>query len=225
MDRKKGISLNTILLDLDGTITNPKEGITKSIQYALRKVGIEVEDLDTLTKHIGPPLKEGFMEMWGFDEETANRLVTYYREYFSVTGIYENVVYDGMEELLKKLKAAGKTLIVATSKPEFFAKQIMEHFHLDLYVTDICGSNLDGTRTKKGDVIAYAMKKNHITHKEDIIMVGDRSHDIIGAKENGIPCVGVLYGFGNEEEFRSNHADYIVKDVDELGKILMETAS
>lgn len=213
--------MNTILLDLDGTITNPKEGITKSIQYALKKVGVEVENLDTLTKHIGPPLKEGFMEFWGFDEETANRLVHYYREYFAVTGIYENVVYDGMEELLKKLKVAGKTLIVATSKPEFFARQIMEYFHLDSYFTDICGSNLDGTRTKKGDVIAYAMEKNQITCKEDTIMIGDRSHDIIGAKENGIFSVGVLYGFGSEEEFKNNNANYIVKNIEELEKLLM----
>lgn len=212
--------MNTILLDLDGTITNPKEGITKSIQYALKKVGVEVENLDTLTKHIGPPLKEGFMEFWGFDEETANRLVHYYREYFAVTGIYENVVYDGMEELLKKLKVAGKTLIVATSKPEFFARQIMEYFHLDSYFTDICGSNLDGTRTKKGDVIAYAMEKNQITCKEDTIMIGDRSHDIIGAKENGIFSVGVLYGFGSEEEFKNNNANYIVKNIEELEKLL-----
>lgn len=211
--------MNTILLDLDGTITNPKEGITKSIQYALKKVGVEVENLDTLTKHIGPPLKEGFMEFWGFDEETANRLVHYYREYFAVTGIYENVVYDGMEELLKKLKVAGKTLIVATSKPEIFARQIMEYFHLDSYFTDICGSNLDGTRTKKGDVIAYAMEKNQITCKEDTIMIGDRSHDIIGAKENGIFSVGVLYGFGSEEEFKNNNANYIVKNIEELEKL------
>lgn len=217
--------MNIVLFDLDGTITNPKEGITKSIQYALKKVGIEVEDLDTLTKHIGPPLKEGFMEIWEFDEEEANRLVTYYREYFAVTGIYENVVYEGMEELLKKLKIAGKTLILATSKPEFFARQIMEYFHLDAYFTDICGSNLDGTRTKKGDVIAYAMEKNHITCKENAIMIGDRSHDIIGAKENGIPSVGVLYGFGSEEEFIYNHANYIVKNIEELEKLLIGTIS
>lgn len=214
--------METILFDLDGTITNPKEGITKSIQYALRKVGIEVEDLDSLTKHIGPPLKEGFMEFWGFSEEEAKALVGYYREYFSVTGINENLLYEGMEELLKNLKAAGKNLLVATSKPEVFAKKIIENFHLEEYFTDICGSNLDGSRVRKGDVIAYALSKNNIIHKQNVIMVGDRSHDIIGAKENGIKVVSVLYGFGNEEEFKSCNSDYIVKDLQELYKVLMD---
>lgn len=214
--------METILFDLDGTITNPKEGITKSIQYALRKVEIEVEDLDSLTKHIGPPLKEGFMEFWGFGEEEAQTLVGYYREYFSVTGIHENLLYEGMEELLKSLKAAGKNLLVATSKPEVFAKQIIRNFNLEHYFTDICGSTLDSSRVKKGDVIAYALSKNNITDKQNVIMVGDRSHDIIGAKENGIKVAGVLYGFGSEEEFKSCGSDYIVKDIQELEKILLD---
>jgi len=185
-----------ILLDLDGTITNPKEGITKSIQYALKHMGIEVENLDSLCKHIGPPLKDGFQEFWGFTEDEAVNAVAKYREYYSVTGIFQNEEYLGMKELLQKLTKEGKQLIVATSKPEFYAKQIMEHFDLSQYFVDICGSTMDSSRSKKGDVIRYALEKNQVMDLEQVVMVGDRLHDIEGSKENGIASIGVLYGFG-----------------------------
>jgi len=210
-----------ILIDLDGTITNPKEGITKSFQYALKHMGIEVKDLDSLCKHIGPPLKEGFQEFWGFNEEEATQAVVKYRESYSVTGIFQNEEYVGIKELLQKLTQEGKHLIVATSKPEFYAKQIMEHFNLSQYFVDICGSSMDGSRSRKGDVIRYALVKNQVTDLEQVVMVGDRFHDIEGAKENGIASIGVLYGFGNKDELEQAGADQIAETVNELAKILL----
>ncbi|MDF2587069.1 MAG: phosphatase [Anaerocolumna sp.] len=210
-----------ILFDLDGTITNPKEGITKSIQYALKAMGIEVNDLDSLCKHIGPPLKDGFKEFWGFDEMKANLAVEKYRERYVDTGIYENYEYEGISDLFATLTEKGYQLIVATSKPEKFAKQIMEHFDLSKYFRDVCGSSMDSTRSKKGDVIRYALEKNQITNPEEVIMVGDRYHDILGAKENGIPAIAVLYGFGNREEFITHGADYIIETVQELKSLLI----
>jgi phosphoglycolate phosphatase len=210
-----------ILFDLDGTITNPKEGITKSIQYALKAMGIEVDDLDSLCKHIGPPLKDGFKEFWGFDETMANQAVEKYRERYVDTGIYENLEYEGIRDLFYTLTTKGYQLIVATSKPERFAKQIMEYFDLSKYFKDVCGSSMDSTRSKKGDVIRYALEKNRITKPEEVIMVGDRYHDIHGAKENGIRSVGVLYGFGNREEFMTYGADYIAETIQELENILI----
>lgn len=210
-----------ILFDLDGTLTDPEEGITKSMQYALGHMGIEVEDRTTLRKHIGPPLHEGLKEIWGFDEEKTEEAIRWYREMYAKEGMYQNEVYPGVEEALADLKNAGMTLIVATSKAEPYAKLIMEHFHLDSYFTDICGSSLDGTRSKKGDVIRYALEKNGITNKNEVVMVGDRLHDVIGAKENSIMCVGVLYGFGTREELMGAGAEKIAKDLEELKQILL----
>ncbi|MDF2942932.1 MAG: hypothetical protein K0S01_1790 [Herbinix sp.] len=211
-----------ILMDLDGTITNPKIGITKSIQYALKAENILVEDLDTLCKHIGPPLKTSFKEFYGFDDEKADRAVVKYREYFDVAGMYENEVYKGMEELLSKLKAVGKKIIVATSKPEFMAKKILKYFGLEQYFDDICGSNLDGTRAEKDEVIRYALEKNGIVDFSSAVMVGDRSYDIIGAKKVGLVSIGVLYGFGSRGEFVKAGADHISETVEELYEVIMD---
>lgn len=211
-----------LLFDLDGTLTNPKEGITKSLQYALHHVGIEVEDLDSLEKHIGPPLIDGLRDIQGLKEEEIKEAARWYREYFKEKGIFLNVKYEGIDDLLDTLVKAGRTLILATSKPEEFARKIMEHFNLDHYFTDICGAAMDDTRRKKGDIIAYALKKNGINDKEQVVMIGDRLHDIIGARENGISSIGVLYGFGSKEELTEAGAGSLAKDLEELKDILLK---
>lgn len=211
-----------LLFDLDGTLTNPKEGITKSLQYALHHVGIEVEDLDSLEKHIGPPLIDGLRDIQGLKEEEIKEAARWYREYFKEKGIFLNVKYEGIDDLLDTLVKAGRTLILATSKPEEFAREILEHFNLDHYFTDICGAAMDDTRRKKGDVIAYALKKNGINDKEQVVMIGDRLHDIKGARENGISSIGVLYGFGSKEELTEAGAGSLAKDPEELKDILLK---
>lgn len=214
--------MDYILIDLDGTITNPKEGITKSVQYALRAMNINVEDLDSLTKHIGPPLREGFMEYYGFDKDQAEAAVSKYREYFGEKGIHENELYDGIEQLLTRLKQAGKYLIVATSKVEELAVKVLENFHLEHYFDDICGATYDGSRASKKDVILYALEKNSITDLDRVVMVGDRKYDILGAKEVGIASIGVLYGFGSKEELVEAGADRIAATVDEVYDVIMD---
>ncbi len=211
-----------VLLDLDGTLTNPKLGITKSIQYALKAFNIVEEDLDSLCRYIGPPLWFSFKEYHGIPDDQLDDIIEKYREYFSVKGIYENEVFDGIKECLSGLKNAGKILIVATSKPEVFARQIIEHFELAEYFTDICGSTLDGSRSTKGDVIRYALEKNRITELNSVVMVGDRLHDIEGAKEVGISSVGVLFGYGSREELEEHGADRIAETVEDVYRIIME---
>ena len=213
--------MNYILMDLDGTITNPKLGITRSVQYALKAMDIIVDDLDSLEIHIGPPLLDTFLDYYGFDMEKAELAVAKYRERFKDTGIFENEVYQGMEELLAKLKKAGKTIILATSKPEIFARQILEYFKLDSYFDDICGATLENDRSRKDQVIRYALEKNSITEYEDVVMVGDRKYDIEGAKAIGIASIGVLYGFGSREELEEAGANRISETVEELYDIIM----
>ncbi|MBH1941877.1 HAD family hydrolase [Mobilitalea sibirica] len=210
-----------ILIDLDGTLTNPKLGITKSMQYALKSRNIIVDDLDTLTKHIGPPLKEGIMESYGFNEEETEKAIKKFREYFEETGIFENEVYEGIELLLSKLKEAGKMIIVATSKPEVFARKILEHFHIEVYFDDICGAAIDDTRSKKEEVIRYALERNRIADLDKVVMVGDRKYDIEGAKAVGIASIGVLYGFGSKEELMVAGADGLAETVDELYDVII----
>jgi phosphoglycolate phosphatase len=208
-------------MDLDGTITNPKLGITKSFQYALKHWNINIEDLDSLTKHIGPPLKDSFIDYYGFTDHTVDDAIRVYREYFEKYGLYENEVYDGMEELLKKLKKAGKSIIVATSKPELMARKILEHFNLGVYFDDICGAAYDDSRSKKEEVIRYAMENNKIIDASDVVMVGDRKYDIIGAKTVGIHSIGVLYGFGSLEELTQAGADRIAVTTTDLYDVIM----
>lgn len=210
-----------ILMDLDGTITDPKLGITKSVQYALTFKDIYIEDLDSLCKFIGPPLKNSFMDFYGFNEANAEFLIEKYREYFKDTGIYENSVLEGMDELLHKLKSSGKKIITATSKPELFAQKILEHFHLEQYFEDICGATMDGSRSAKAEVIRYALEKNGISELNKVVMVGDRLHDIEGAKQVGITSVGVLFGYGSREELEKAGADRIAETVPEVYDIIM----
>lgn len=209
-----------ILFDLDGTITDPKIGITSSVAYALNKFDINVENLDNLCKFIGPPLKDSFMEYYNFSEEDAEQAILYYRERFQDKGIYENFLYENFEDMLIRLKNQGKTLLIATSKPTVFAERILEHFNLRQYFDFVGGSNFDGTRSNKSEVIFHVLKENSISDLSNAIMVGDRKHDIIGAKKAGLQSVGVLYGYGNYEELEAAGADYIVKTVEELSTLL-----
>ena len=208
-----------ILFDLDGTLTDPSLGITKSVEYALKKFEIPVENREELEKFIGPPLINSFMEFYDFDKEKAVKAVAVYREYFSVKGIFENKIYAGIEEMLQRLKKMGKIIILATSKPEKFAKQILEFFKIDKYFDLVCGATMDEKLCEKNDIIRYALSKIGNSN-ENAIMVGDRKFDILGAKENGIDSIGVTYGFGNLDELNFAGADYIISAPEEIFNII-----
>lgn len=212
--------LKYILFDLDGTLTDAADGITNSVKYALKKFGIDETDESKLRKFLGPPLLMSFREIYGFTPEQAEKAVEYYREYFTPHGIFENEVYDGIPELLKCLKEQGKTLIVATSKPEPFAKKIIEHFSLAKYFDMVAGSNMDNTRCKKAQVIEYAIHTLGIKDREQAVMVGDREHDIIGAKQTGIKSIGVLYGYASVGELEKAGADFIARIPQEIIDII-----
>lgn len=225
-----------ILFDLDGTLTDPKPGITGCVQYALHKMGIEEPDADKLTPFIGPPLLDSFHEFYGFNEEQGWQATEYYRERFRVTGWCENEVYPGMERLLADLKDSGKKLAVASSKPQEFVEQILVHFGLRPYFDVVVGSEMDGTRTKKEDVVEEALRQllpgqlfYEIMDREfpnaliydTIAMVGDRKFDIVGAKAYHIAGIGVAYGYAAPGELEKAGADVIAETVEELGKILL----
>lgn len=213
---------DVILFDLDGTLTDSSPGIINSILYALKKYDIIVENTDELRKFLGPPLHESFRDFYGFDEDKAMEAVSFYREYFSTKGLLENTVYDGIPMLLQNLKNSGKRLILATSKPQEFTNRIMNHFDLTKYFEFIAGSNMDGTRSKKAEVIAFALNSCDVTDMANAVMVGDRKHDIIGAKAVGIDSIGVEYGYGDYDELSSAGATYIVKTVEKLEELLTQ---
>ncbi len=209
-----------ILLDLDGTLTDPAEGITKSIAYALESMGILVEDLNDLKRFIGPPLKDTFITAYGFDESAAFQAVAKYRERFAAVGLYENQLFEGIPSLLESLKLEGYDLFLATSKPEIFAIKILQHFQLDSFFSFIGGAALDESRPSKGHVIDYVMKESNLNRVEKCVMIGDREHDVLGAKWFNMSSVGVLYGFGDREELEQAGADYIVDSIPELERLL-----
>ena len=213
-----------ILFDLDGTLTDSAPGSTASVKYALEKSGEPVPDYPVLCKFIGPPLLYGFMNFCGMSEERAEKAVGYYREYYGVKGIFESELYPGIKELLSQLFSSNKKVILATSKPEVFAVKILEHFGISDYFYFTAGATLDKTRTEKADVIAYALKSAGVTDRRKAVMVGDRFHDIDGAKANGIRSVGVLYGFGSRKELENAGADFIAMDTNELYRILLGSA-
>ena len=212
-----------LLFDLDGTLTDSQEGITKSVDHALRTVaGIKTADLSTLTPYIGPPLVDGFMENHHLDYDTAVRCKNAYRARYEQTGLFENRVYDGIPEALARLRAAGCTLALATSKPEIFARRILDHFDLSGYFTVICGATMDGRISQKDEVIAQTLHRLGDPPAGDTIMIGDRRHDVLGAKKRGLPCLGVLFGFGSETELRAAGAAQLAATPQDMADLLLE---
>lgn len=209
-----------ILFDLDGTLIDPKIGITGSVQYALAHFGIH-EDVEVLCKFIGPPLTDAFVRYYHFSPEDTRKAIRFYRERFSEKGVFENTLYEGTVPLLSSLCEQGRKLILATSKPTVFARQIIEYHALTGYFEGIYGSNLNDTRTTKEEVIEFALQKYPSYDRSHAVMVGDREHDIIGAKKNGISSVGVLYGYGSRDELARAGADLLAKDIPELLALLL----
>ncbi|WP_040260461.1 HAD family hydrolase [Pseudomonas massiliensis] len=212
---------HNVLFDLDGTLTDPRVGITRSIQYALAKLGIDEPDLRKLEHFIGPPLLEAFMQFYGFDEARAWEAVNFYRERFKVTGLYENEMFEGVIELLDLLRAQERTLFVATSKPWAFAREIARHFGFDQHFKLIYGSELDGTRTDKVQLIAHLLEVEGLD-PSDTLMIGDRKHDLIGARRNGLAAVAVGYGFGSVEELEAEAPEFHFHTLADLHRAFSE---
>ena len=214
-------SYDLCLFDLDGTLTDPKLGITKSFQYALSAFGIQ-EELDSLTKFIGPPLRESFKNFYGFSDADTEKAVAKYREYFAVKGLYENEVYSAIPETLQKLKDNGKMLAVVTSKVTDYANKILKHFNLDRYFVLVSGDDMDGNLTKNGkrDLINIALDALDPERKMSAVMIGDRKHDIIGARDAGIESIGVKWGYGSNNELETAGATWIVDSTDALYRLI-----
>ncbi len=213
----------TVLFDLDGTLTDPGVGVTNAVAYALEKWGICNTDRRELYCFIGPPLEESFMRFYGLSCEDAARAIAEYRVYYSDRGLYENEVYPGIPELIDELRAAGLTVAVATSKPEYFARQVLEHFGLADRFDLICGATLDGSISQKADVIALALRRleemgRDTTH---VVMVGDREQDVRGASAHGIPTIGVLFGYGDRTELEGAGARWIAEGAEDVGTLIL----
>lgn len=212
---------NTILFDLDGTLTDSSPGIINSIKYALNELGKEIPDEAAFQKFLGPPLIYSFKNFCGFDDELANRAVKLYRQRYDKYCDIENALYDGICDTLDRLCSADKRLIVATSKPDIYAKRIVSHFGLDKYFDAVCGATLDESRNTKTMVIKYALGSCNVTDLEHTLMVGDRKHDIEGAANVGIDSIGVLYGYGDLSELKTAGANYIASSVSEIADIIL----
>lgn len=219
----------SILFDLDGTLTESHPGIIHAVLYALRKNGIEETDREKLLAFVGPPLTDSFQQYYGMSREQALRMVDDYREYHQERGWKENKVYEGIPEVLETLCAQGRKLYVATSKPEPIAIRTVEYFHLDRYFGRVFGASMDESRSQKGRVIAYALSQireqspveaGSTGEAPQILMVGDRLHDVEGARENGLPCVGVLYGYGTQNELEKAGAAAICPEVKDLPGVI-----
>ena len=206
-----------ILFDLDGTLTDSGEGITKSVQYALEKIGKPEPDLKKLRVFVGPPLLEQFEQYAGIDRETARKAVEIYRERYAPIGVYENELYPGIQELLSGLKQRGYKLAIASSKPENFVRIVAEYFHIDSYFDEMVGSEPNGERTNKTEVIEEALKRLGLSdHRKQVLMVGDKEHDVFGARRAGLECVAVSYGYGTKEELENAHPLKLVNSTEEL---------
>lgn len=213
-----------ILFDLDGTITDSKEGITKCVQYALKHiVNIDEPDLEKLRGFVGPPLVDSFKEFYGFEGEKAAALIKKYRERFGDVGLFENRVYEGAVDMLKAVRAAGKKTAIATSKQWEYTERILERYELRSYFDVVVGSEMDGRRIKKAEVVEEVLRQFDIKGEmlNKALMVGDRKHDVIGAKACGLSCLGVRYGYAEPGELEAAGADFIVATMDEVKEFII----
>lgn len=212
-----------LLFDLDGTLTEPKEGITRCVQYALASMGIDEPDREKLVPFIGPPLKEMFMTSYQMDEDTAAKAVEKYRERFREKGIFENGIYPGIPEALERLKKAGKVMAVASSKPQPFVERILKHYHLDRFFSVVVGSELDGSRSDKQEVIQEVFRRFGLSdeEKKQVLMIGDRKYDVEGAKKMGVDCLGVTFGYAADGELEEAGADYIVDSAGQMASLIL----
>ena len=214
---------DTVLFDLDGTITDSAPGIINSIRYSLEKHGIAVLDEQELRKFVGPPLQQQFQKVFGVMEKEARQMMDSYREYYGTKGMYENRVYEGVPRMLSRPQSAGIRILMATSKPEKYARMIAEHFGFTKYFEYIGGACMDGTRTMKYDVIEYVLDVCKVTDRERVVMVGDRCHDMIGAQQAGLHRLGVLYGYGSQEELEQSGAESLAKTPQNVAEYILLT--
>lgn len=210
---------DTVLFDLDGTLTDSGPGITNAVAYALEQLGRPAMTQAERDRFVGPPLHDSFRIFCGMTEEESLEAVRLFRVYYNDRGVYENSVYPGIEDMLEALTAQGKKLAVATSKPEHMAKKVIAHFGLDRWLTQIAGASLDTSRNKKDQVIAHALREFGID-RERAVMVGDREHDVIGAAAFGIPTVGVTWGYGSREELEQSGARFVIDEPEALAEYL-----
>lgn len=210
---------DTLLFDLDGTLTDSTEGILNCLIYAIERMGFEVpEDTNIF---LGPPIRQSFAEFLGMNGEQVDEAVRIFRERYSDTGLFENRVYDGIPGMLERLKSGGKRLMVATSKPQIYAVRIFERFGLAQYFEIVGGAELDGSRDYKDEVIEYVLAKAGITDRSTVLMIGDRRQDVLGAHKTDIECMGILWGYGSMEELTQAGADYIARTPQEAADMLL----
>jgi len=211
-----------ILFDLDGTLTNPRLGIGNSLKYALRQMHIDGYSDELLERFVGPPLQDGFKNLFGLNERNTDLAVEHFRTYFGEKGLYENIPYSGIQELLEALHLSGKRVYVVTSKLEKYAQMIIRHFEFDRYIDDLQGAETTGKHSGKGQLIAQLMKRNRILPSTSVAMIGDTHYDMIGARENDIQGIAVGYGFGTSETLLACEPDYLVESVDDLAELLLD---
>ena len=213
-------NFDTLLFDLDGTLTDSTEGIVRCLEYALERMGFDIPE-DT-NKFLGPPLYTSFAEFCGMNEEQVNEAVRIFRERYSTVGLFENRVYEGVPEMLKRLRDGGKRIMVATSKPEVYAVRIFDRFGLSQFFEIVGGANINGTRNDKDEVIEYVLEKAGISDRSSVLMIGDRRQDVIGAHKTGLKCMGILWGFGSIEELTEAGAEFIAETPEKAADMLLQ---
>ena len=213
-------NFDTLLFDLDGTLTDSTEGIVRCLEYALERMGFDIPE--DKNKFLGPPLYRSFAEFCGMNEEQVNEAVRIFRERYSTVGLFENRVYEGVPEMLKRLRDGGKRIMVATSKPEVYAVRIFDRFGLSQFFERVGGANINGTRNDKDEVIEYVLEKAGISDRSSVLMIGDRRQDVIGAHKTGLKCMGILWGFGSIEELTEAGADFIAETPEKAADMLLQ---